>query len=283
MRYAYDSGLPFNQCLAKNILSLKRRIAKKKASLIIVDGGVGEGKTTLAVHIADYYQGSPIDFKTQYGMGGFAFQEKLQICNDLKLPVVVYDEAGDFSKRGSLTEFNKQLNRVFETYRGFRILVILSLPNFGVLDTTFFDNKVPRLLVNCYNRGEQWGNFRSYSLFRMFYIKDYMTHLVVKPKAYQRVRPNFRGQFLDLSPARARELEKISLAGKKEIITIGTLKSQGLVSMRDIGRALRRSVIWVRTQCKKEGYKPDKIYKRQYYFRKDIIELLRDNLGGVGR
>ena len=50
-RFMYNStGLPFNGRLAKSINDQRIRIKKKKASMIIIDGGVGEGKTTLAYH-----------------------------------------------------------------------------------------------------------------------------------------------------------------------------------------------------------------------------------------
>ena len=37
------------------------------------------------------------------------------------LHVIVYDEAGDFNRRGALTKSNAQLNRAFEACRAFKI------------------------------------------------------------------------------------------------------------------------------------------------------------------
>ena len=54
MQPLYKHGLPFSEKLAENVKDLIARIDLNKASLIVIDGGVGEGKTTLAVHIADY-------------------------------------------------------------------------------------------------------------------------------------------------------------------------------------------------------------------------------------
>ena len=47
--------LPFSEVLAWNLDTLDDRIFRmNKAALIVLDGGVGEGKTTLAVHCVDY-------------------------------------------------------------------------------------------------------------------------------------------------------------------------------------------------------------------------------------
>ena len=48
---AYNGQL-FDDSLNKNIQGLKDRVAINKAAMLVIDGGVGEGKTTLAVEIA---------------------------------------------------------------------------------------------------------------------------------------------------------------------------------------------------------------------------------------
>ena len=280
--YRYDNGLPFNTLLAKNLDSLKERIRIGKASMVIVDGGLGEGKTTMAVHVADYFQGKPIDVKEQYGMGGLSFQEKLEICYIKKHPVVIYDEAGDFNKRGALTYFNKQLSRIFETYRAFKILVVLVIPNMGLLDSTLFYNKIPQLLINCYNRLENYGNYRAYSLYRMYYIMEYMSRAVVKQKAYGKVRSNFKGQFLDLTPKRSKLLENLSKEGKKEIVTKATLSAQGFVNIKYIATKLNRGIEWVRLKINERGIQPVKKVKKAFYYDKEVLQILSEDLLGKG-
>lgn len=278
-RKLFSHGLPFDPTLKLNIIALKDRIKDNKASLLVIDGGVGQGKTTLAVHIADEYQGSPINLNYQYAMGGDMFQEKLQICENLGLIVLIYDEAGDFSKRGALTSFNKRLNRIFETFRAFKILIIIVLPNFNVLDEHLFDLKIPRLLVNVTNR-KKYGNFRAYSLYRMHYIRHKMRdkRLVIKEMAYTKVYSNFKGQFLDLSPERSNELEKISTSGKKNIISEGILESRGLQSIHQLARKVHRSHIWIRAKIKKLKFKHVQIYKKRKYYEGAIIEQLLDEV-----
>jgi len=277
-KHKYDNGLPFSSLLDVNLNSLRDRIAAKKASLVIIDGGVGEGKTTLAVEVAEYFQGSALNLRHQYSMGGIQFQERLQICVDTNKLTVIYDEAGDFSRRGALTEFNKMLNRIFETYRGFKILVIIVLPNFGILDKQLFDNMIPRLLLHCYGRNQNYGNYSGYSLYRMFYLREKMKKLTVPPQAYTSVNPNFRGHFLDLTSERSAELEKVSLEGKAKVLSGNILQARGLMPTLQLCKSLHRSRPWVTEKLRKLGIKPDHIYKKQRYFDKGVLERLRDEV-----
>lgn len=278
----YKHGLPFSKGLDANLDALKDRIEKNKAVLIVLDGGVGEGKTTLGVQVADYIQGRHIDFKTQYAIGGDEFQEKLQICHNLGYNVVIYDEAGDFSKRGALTAFNKRLNRTFDTYRAYRVIVVLILPNFNVLDDHLFNLKIPRMLLNCYNRNSKYGNYRGYSLYRMHYIRHRMNDrkLVIKEYAYAMVQPNFRGNYLDLSHDRSREMDRISTAGKKEILSENILESKGLISQTALTKKLNRSIAWVRMKIRQLKIKPVQTYKQRKYYDGSTLELLAGELGG---
>jgi len=292
-KYFYEHGLPFSTKLASNIDNLMLRIKNKKASLLVIDGGVGEGKTTLGIHVSDYAMGGykkvaenkwektkiETDFKKQYAMGGDQFQEKLQICYETKTITVIYDEAGDFNRRGALTQFNQRLNRIFETYRAFKILVIIILPSFNVLENSLFDLKVPRLLINCYGRNNKQGNFRAYSLYRMHYIKHKMTKLVVKEYAYSQVVPNFRGHYLDVEAYRSAELDKISTAGKLNIVSENVLKSRGLISLKEMGSKLCRSERWVRANLTKLKIKHQTTHKRRNYYDITALEFLRQELG----
>src|SRR6056297_340250 len=91
-----STNTPFSTDWVKRDLDkLKYRIEIGKASLLIVDGAIGEGKTTLATHLCSSFQGHSVYYLKQYAMGGQQFQEKLQLCIDSKLKVIIYDEAGD--------------------------------------------------------------------------------------------------------------------------------------------------------------------------------------------
>jgi hypothetical protein len=288
MTDVYSYGLPFSEKLGENIDDLMKRILKKKASLIIIDGQMGEGKTTLAVQIGQYiervqkegkgfdnlYSSWIFDWDNELALGGVEFQDKLQICADKKLHVVIYDEAGDFNKRGAITEFNQMLNRIFQTFRAYKILVICCLPCFDILDKDLFKQGIPRLLINCHDRDDFDGSFRGYDLDSMFYLKKYMHDLPNPLKAYQMVSPNFRGHFKDLPPALSQKLESLSMKGKREILSGSIIKSKGLISVKELARKLNRSVLWVRLKLKKLKIKPEKTYKLINYYNEDIFILL---------
>lgn len=278
----YSYGLPFSEKIKTNIDDLKGRININKASLLIIDGAVGEGKTTLAVHIAEYYQGGELHFKSQYAFGGDDFQDKLKACIDLKREVIIYDEAGDFNKRGSLTRFNQMLNRVFETYRTFKILVILVLPSFFVLDDSLFYKQIPRLLLNTHSRTVNQGNIRGYSLYRMYHLRYKMSKLVVKPHAYDQTIPNFRGHFLDLADAKAKTLDKISSDNKKEILTKNILRAKGLMSSMELSRVVGMSKRWVLKMFNDNNIQPTQKFKTTFYYDEHLVNTLLEfkNKGG---
>jgi hypothetical protein len=277
--YKYNHGLSFSTKLAENLDNLKDRTQnKKKASLIIIDGGVGEGKTTLAVQIAEYLQEGQIDFTKQIGMGGQQFVDRVTVCFSEKLPVVIYDEAGDFNKRGALTKLNAMLNRVFETYRAFKIVVIVCLPNFNVLDNQLFENKIPRLLLHNRGRTDRQGNFRAYGLYRMMYIKHHMKNqkIAVKEVAYDMVQPNFVGHFLDLVPERSKALDKLSTAGKLASLEQGQVKMDGLIDYKELSQRIGRSTNWTRIAVSKLKIKPSRVIKKTRYFSENCIDLLEE-------
>ena len=280
-RFVYNHGLPFEAKLAENLDDLKRRVEGRKASLLIIDGGVGEGKTTLGVHVADYLQGRPIVFEEQLAMGGADFLVKFRACFTKGHSVILYDEAGDFNRRGALTRFNALLNRTFETFRAFKIVVVLILPNFGVLDQDLFDKQIPRLLIHCYARGEDYGNFSGFSLTRMSYIRDRMRKMVVRSAAYDYEVPNFRGHYLDLKEERSALLDAYSTKGKLKELRGAEVKIEGLVSYSDIAGKVVRSVSWTRQTLALLKLKPKRIIEKKAYFDQGVIDRLADYLDDV--
>jgi len=272
--YKFDNGLPFTSPLEEALDSQIERINKNKASMIIIDGGVGEGKTTLAIHCAEYIAKKKIIFKEQLGMGGIDFQEKFAICHERKHIVAIYDEAGDFNTRGALSNFNKSLNRLFEIYRGFKIIVILVLPCVGVLDNSLFDKKIPRFLIYCHGRNKVRGKFSVYSLYRMYYLRDKLKKYISPPFAYRDTNPLFRGYFKNLELKRSEELDKFSTEGKFNIVTEGVLQSKGYYNYKEIGKKLSKSVSWVKQKVLFLKLKPVKMYKRQNYYDMESIYKL---------
>jgi len=278
-RSTYSYGTPFSHKLKESLDRQIVRVDSKMASMIIIDGPLGHGKTTLAVELADYISGGPIsldrDDCPQYAMGGIQFQEKMATCFERKLPVLIYDEAGDFSKHGALTNFNRNLVRTFETFRAFRVVVILVLPTIDSLGYTLFNLGVPRLLVHCHGRTMTKGNFRTYSLMRMFKLKMMFTKLEVKPSAYFMVAPNYFGHFLDLVPDRSKQLDNMTIKGKVEISRNSTIKNLNLVSIQDIAQGIGRSVPHTRLMMWKLKIKPERTFGNKNFYSKNVISVLQ--------
>lgn len=293
----YACGYPFSEIVGDNIEEIIKRIDKKKAAAILIDGQMGEGKTTLAIEVAEFvaklrnkkvmlikagevgfYDTYDVDTDKQLAMGGEDFQEKMQMCIDAKLPVCIYDEAGDFSKRGSITQFNQRLNRLFQTFRTFQILVILCLPCFDILDKQFFVEGVPRVLLNCHNRSAKQGEIRGYALEEMFYLKHYMGKEVVPMRAYQKVTPNFRGHFLDLPIQKSKKLDEISTTTKKEVLSTNILKNRGLVSYYDMAKRLNKNPDTIRILISKLGLQPTTKFKQRNYFEEGVMLMVQQHL-----
>lgn len=290
----YKHGQPFSEVLGWNIKDQVERVRLKKASMIIIDGAVGNGKTTLAVEVADEINRlnglDPIEIETehkeagpQFGMGGMDFLNKLRICYEKKLPCVIYDEGGDFSKRGALTKFNALLNRTFETFRAFKCVVIIALPCFDVLDSQLFDNQIPRTLIHTSDRTENQGDFSVYDLDSMNYIRYYMSKWPKhKPKVYQRVFPNYRGHFLDISPARSRQLDRVSTKNKLDILQESQASIEGLLTYVELARRCSRSVIWVRQKVNELNIKWTKRIKNKVYFDGEVEFQLQECINNGG-
>lgn len=270
------TGLPFQSPLDINIAVWKiKRFRHRKPTIIVIDGAPSTGKTTLGIEILEAFQQKPIDYKTQYAMGGAQFQEKLNECQKAKEMIMIYDEAGDFNKRGGMTKFNQELNRVFETFRAFNIIIIVILPNCASLDTELMKKFVVRGLINCQDR-DITGRYRAYSTKRLFYILHYAKKTVVPSYPYSQVSPNFRGRFYDLAASRSNDLNKISLEGKKEILDTQALRSKGLRTVEEIGKELGMAVNTVRKYIQVNKLKPELRHKQKKFYSGDTVIMIKD-------
>lgn len=295
----YKNGLPFPTDLQRNIDTELQRLEENKAVAIIIDGAVGSGKTTLATHLVNYINSKTghgqisLDIKDhpQIALGGAEFSGCFRECYKQKLKVIIYDEAGDFARRGSLTKFNMLINRFFETYRGFRIIVIMCLPNFNMLDNNLFDNQIPRFCIHINNRGKNDSDFSVYSLKRMNYVRYWYHKLSVssRVKAYSYVSPNYRGHFLNLDSETCKKLDILSTYGKKRLAKQSEITLSGLISYSDIAQKVNRSVIWVRKEIASQKIKEVKIIDRAKYFNVSVVDMLlskieeyssKDKVGG---
>lgn len=285
--YLYKHGLPIPSVLANTLKQQKERVDNKKASLIIIDGQQGEGKTTLLVHCIDYinslYGLKPCKISLlehpQLAMGGKDFIKQLRICEKQKIVALGYDEAGDFNKRGAMGRLNSVLINVFQKFRGFKIIIILALPNFVILDNYLFDLGIPRLLIHCEKR-KSYGNFKAYSLSQMNWIRYWFEKLPkgAKNLCYDKALPNYRGHFLNLPPEREAALDRLSTKSKVKGLIDEEIKIEGLLSYTELSNKVGRSVIWVRKKIADLNLKHDRIIDRQKFFKKETLDILTDYL-----
>lgn len=286
----YKNGLPFKSIETTEgqdaykifIDDLIERVDTGKASLLIIDGGLGEGKTTLAIETGDYINSKkdlpPINFGGfQYSMGGKEFLKKLTKCYENGLAVCIYDESGDYNRRGALSGFNKIMNRAFEVFRALRVLVILVLPSFHVLDGDLFTKGVVRGLAHCYGRTKDEGRFKVYELDRVNWIKEKMRGLPTKNLAYDKVYRNVGGFFLDLPKGRSIELDKVSTKGKIDILIKAELSHDGMFSYRDICARTGRSKRVIITLIRKLNLKAERKYKNELFFSKGVLDRISDH------
>jgi hypothetical protein len=281
----WSNGLKIDSTLDKNLDECIQRIRNKKASLIIIDGGVGEGKTTLGVVCAKRLAvklGQEFSILDQVRQGGGDFLKGMDWATTNKRQVVVYDEAGDFNTRASLTYFNQSMNRVFETYRALGIIVILCLPSFADVDTSLMKKKISRMLIHCYARSNQYGNYKVYSLWRMWYLKQKFAKVTVPDDAFKFVSANFFGRFRDLDPKDSELLETHSIKGKKDIIRKGMLQERGMLPIKTIAHKTGYSIETIRRYIQRKKMKGEK-YGATLYYHKEIIENIITEKDRQGR
>jgi len=285
-KLVYSNGLPFTDPLAENIDRQLKRIDDKKASCIIIDGAIGLGKTTFAKLIMDYtnkkYKREPVDLSIknhpQLSLGGKEFTGCFRETYRQGLKITAYDEAGDFNRRGAIRSFNQMINRLFETYRGFKIIVIICLPTFHILDSQLFTNQIPRMLLHITQRNNKYAIFKAYSLSGMNWISYWYDKLPkgAKHKCYSMVQPNFYGKFLNLSQADEKALDTLSTHGKKNLLKKAEKELKGLISYSEISEKLGKSVIWVRKAVSDLKIKHTTTMDLKKMFDKGIIDRLID-------
>lgn len=288
--HLYQNGLPFNKELKENLdQQLAQRINNNFPSLLLIDGGQGQGKTTLMVHIIDYINkkhGFPecrlgIKDHPQISLGGKEFIKNFNICRKEGLPILGYDEAGDFSRRGSISRFNAMLNRRFETFRSSNIIIVLALPNFNILDNHLFDLQVPRGLLHLQDRQRtiKYGNYYAYSLYAMNWIRHWFEKLpkAIRHQCYSKTTSNFKGQFKNLPPEREKKLGNLSDYGKTKESMEAEIRLEGLMTYKDLALKVNRSIKWCRKFVYDNKVKAAKVGPmRVKYFSPETIDRMMD-------
>lgn len=290
-----EFGLPFIKTLALNLELQMKRIEQGKASMIIIEGIIGNGKTTLGVHIADFINGgyqreSPgvdkwirvpeklVDLKKVVGLGGDDFFKKIKLVYAEKGPVIIYDEANEFSKRSTLSKFNAKMVQLFDVYRAFKIVVIVILPFFHYLDNSLLQKGIPRFMIRIQDRTRTFGKFKVYDTNMMEYLKHWLKKSAVVSWAYNHVSCSYNGTFFNLDEDRASKLNEIQLEGKLNIIYPDEEKKNltGLLSTQDLGLKLNYSKEHIAKLLKEANIKFVARDRTKRLYPPETIELLQE-------
>jgi hypothetical protein len=290
-KYLWDNGYPWNcglhpelkkDLLAVNLDDIKKRIKLGKAGIIIVDGIVGEGKTTLAVHIMQYLVAESFAKEHEIPLKDYVFMGKAEFTKGLseayyhKRPGMVYDEAGDYNSKGHATKLNRELDRVFEVFRAFKVIIVMTLPSFLKLPGDLFDKGIPRMLIHCHDREESHGHFSVYNLVEMNYMRLYaVKHPATKNQCYSVIKPCFRGVWRNLPTHRSNELDRIGRSGKIAINDQLAIKSNGWYSFSDISKEVGRTQRTISDKLKLLGIKPVSVVKKVKYFKQEDYEKVK--------
>lgn len=276
-----NTGKGLNIQMIDNILFCKEQTAMNKPAVVIVDGGLGQGKTTLSVQICDEANGKPQKFETFVGMGGKEFISVYDLHKQDR-QALNYDEAGDYARRGAMTQFNRELGRIFETFRAFKVIIVITLPRFWWLDSKIYELGVVKMIVHCYGRTQTYGRYAVWfedTIDWLISRADKVKKMGLPQKlCYGQVSPNQRGLFYDLDPVRSKELTDFGLRGKSAISQQAILASQNLISIKDIGHKLGRSYQWVQRNMRNKKIPAARIIKNKNYYNKDIINRLLDDI-----
>jgi adenylate kinase family enzyme len=136
--------------LKSNLDIIKRDVLKKDwDGVFIITGMEGVGKTTIATQICKYLDPT-------FGLDDCHFQTKEfkeGIYGASKGKAVLLDESQkNFSSRGALSKFNKELIGTLSECRSRNLFIVLNIPSFWELD------KYPAIhrsliLIHCHKRG----------------------------------------------------------------------------------------------------------------------------------
>ncbi len=212
--------------------------------MILIGGRPSTGKTTLGVQIADFIEGKPIlldmNDHPQLNMGYKDLINNALICYKRKHKVIIYDEAGDFSKKATLTKANRTVQQFFERCRALELNLILICPNPLEIDSGLF--KIPGLiqgLIFVESSTEHDSTYGVYDADGIGWLKYYNTKWPFHPHMpFKLARPYMRGKFLNLSPEREEMLKRISTGDK-------------ILSMMALGKDMQREPVI--TKKKKKG------------------------------
>lgn len=187
----------------RRLIELRREfLLEDFDSVDILDGREGSGKSTLGLHMLDYYYQLKDGKVTPEHIKHMCLEREdfLKDLKDMqKYEMTDYDEAGDLSSRESMSKFNRMMKKTFQVVRGDNLWVLMTLPRIFDMEVYFRGHRLSGLL-HCFRRGyvayydrEKVNKlldinlklpFKNYSLVKPLWVDSYPKYTGVLLKPY---------------------------------------------------------------------------------------------------
>jgi hypothetical protein len=232
------------------------------------------------VELCEYFNQKPIVFSEALFMGHKQFTLGLDEAKDKDYKAIIYDEAGDFDKASYMSQVNKLINRVFDTFRSTNVIIILVLPSFFRLPDSLYEKGLPRILFHVQDR-TTYGRFYVYDMYTQATMRDWAKKQGIgyRMKLYQYIERNFDGKFTDLSPERSKELSDYCDRHKKGIRRDTAVNLSGLKDFAALAVEFGVSIHTMRNRVSLLGLKPSYSYRNKAYFDDNAVNVIKSKGG----
>jgi len=263
----YIDGYLLNACE-----EIKKLLNQDRDVVCIVDGGVGEGKSTLAQLIAGTvdptFNATRIYFDDVETTNGIVNSEK-------KKSHIIDETLSMLNIRRAMSNINITLTSLFSEIRQKCLLIILCLPSLFDLDRNIAIHR-SLFLVHTYSRNGQRGYFRFYGrkakskLFASQYAK----------KTYQYLaRPTFWGRFANGYVVNEEEYRQRKDNVLKRYITTAIPEKKGGEKLQKERKKKAQQIINLR---KTQNYSFRKLEEMGFGDRADLASMVREFGGETG-
>lgn len=242
-KYYYATGL--NKQLRHNLNDFKKLVLNKhKPVMIVIDGGLGSGKSTTAETIAKYIQpGFNPEIQVGRGVAEFAEAwertEQLEV-DDKTVKCCVFDEAQGFDRSQGRTKLNTALRNFFYTFRDAKTIIILVLPHFSRLDPSIYETKAVQCLIHILETHNTYIDYSCYDLYSILRMVDFLSYnnkqkFLSKMTVYHKFTPNFYGHIRKPKEKTQSFIDEQSTIGKKDLRKkmLDIVKQETSVSVND--------------------------------------------------
>lgn len=251
-------------------------------AVITIDGGQGSGKTTLAIELADainHLTGkTEVNLKekenVQYGVGAEQFLKKLPESSAQQYLINIYDEGGDYSRKGALSRFNKAMDQAMATVRVYKSIIIIVCHDFSKLPREMFDKQIVTVLIHCKQRSPESGYSTAevYDYNNLCYVLYNKKQTIVPEYAYKGA--NFHFRFKDITPTRSKQLTILGATKKKELWEGTQIKMQGFLTYKDLATKIGKSIPTIKRLLRELKIKPETTHKKKNYYNPNILDTL---------